>query len=263
MQIKSVLAFTLRQFYLYRRSVTRLLEVFYWPTVDILLWGFVTVYLQRSTSGLPQFVSFFLGALILWDILFRAQQGIAVSFLEDMWSRNLTNVFVAPVRISEYISGLILLSIIKVVIAFVVMSFLAGIIYSFNIFKMGISLLPLVINLMVMGWAIGIITMAIILRFGQQIEILAWALAFLFMPFSAVFYPVEVLPPVIQKIAKYIPSAHVFEGMRDIINYREFPFDHIIWALLLNIVYMSFAILFLALIYRSVLHRGIIPKIGE
>ncbi len=263
MNIKSIFAVSLRQFYLYRRSMTRLFEVFYWPMVDLLLWGFVTVYLQKSSTGLPQFVSFFLGALILWDILFRSQQGIAVSFLEDMWARNLINIFVSPIRISEYIYGLLLISIFKVIVAFSVLSLLAGLLYSFDIFKIGISLIPLILNLMATGWAIGIFTVAIILRFGQQTEILAWAVAFLFMPFSAVFYPVDVLPPVLQYIAKFIPPAYVFEGMRSVIASNAFPLKHIIWASVINIIYITCSVVFLTSIYKSVLQRGIIPKVGE
>ena len=263
MKPKRVAAIVLRQVYLYRRSLPRLLEVFYWPMVDLLLWGFVSVYLQRSASGLPQFVSYFLGALILWDILFRAQQGISVSFLEDMWARNLVNIFVSPVKISEYLTGLILISILKVVIAFLVMSTLAGLIYSFSIFTLGVSLLPLVLNLVAMGWAVGIFTMALILRFGQEAEVLAWAVAFLFMPFSAVFYPVDVLPPLVRAVAIFIPSAHAFEGMRAVINTGHLPLHHILWATGLNALYLLSSITFFLYIYRKALERGILPKIGE
>ncbi|RMG01493.1 MAG: ABC transporter permease, partial [Nitrospirae bacterium] len=147
MHIKRVKAIALRQLYLYRRSLPRLLEVFYWPTVDLLLWGFVSLYLQRTTADIPAFVVYFLGALILWDILFRAQQGIAVSFLEDMWARNLINIFASPITLHEYLLGLFVISILKVTIAFTVMSLLAWLFYSFSIFKLGIYLLPLVLNL--------------------------------------------------------------------------------------------------------------------
>nr|HID58389.1 ABC transporter permease [Desulfobacterales bacterium] len=263
MSTKRIFAITLRHAYLYRRSLPRLLEIFYWPTLDLILWGFVTLYLQRSSVGLPKYVSFFLGALILWDILFRSQQGISVSFLEDMWSRNLVNIFVSPLRLSEYIIGLIVLSILKVVIAFSVMSCLAGLFYSFSIFKVGIGLIPLILNLVATGWGIGIFTIGLILRFGQETEVLAWAVGFLIMPFSAVFYPVDVLPPVLQKIAQFIPSAHVFEGMRSIINNAEFPTDHLLWASSLNCIFIFSAVWFFAAIYRIALRRGIIPKIGE
>ncbi|RME69686.1 MAG: ABC transporter permease, partial [Nitrospirae bacterium] len=218
----------LRQVYLYKRSFTRLLEVFYWPTVDILLWGFVSLYLQGASRNVPKFVTFFLGALILWDILFRAQQGITVSFLEDMWSRNLTNLFCSPLKMPEYIAGLVIVSVLKVCISFTVMSALAGVFYSFNIFVLGLKLIPLVLCLVAMGWAIGIATMGLILRFGQEAEVLAWAVAFLFLPVSAVFYPVKVLPPFLQKVAFFVPASHVFEAMREVISKGGFPLREVL-----------------------------------
>ena len=263
MSLRRIAAVVLRQAYLYRRSFPRLMEIFYWPLVDLLLWGFVTVYLMKASSDLPRFVSFFIGALILWDVLFRAQQGINVSFLEDMWARNLVNIFVSPLRMYEYLAGLLVISVLKVVVAFSVMSAMAGLIYSFNIFKLGLALLPLFLNLAAMGWAIGILTMALTLRFGQEAEVLAWAVAFLFMPFSAVFYPVDVLPPVLQGIAAFLPSAHAFEGMRAVINGGPMPVGHILKAAGLNIVFLLGASGLFVHVHRHALLVGSIPKIGE
>lgn len=263
MNFRRVCAVVIRQAFLYRRSFTRILEVFYWPAIDILLWGFVTVYLLRSSKELPAFVSFFLGALILWDILFRAQQGISLSFLEDIWARNLVNVFISPLTVSEYLLGLILVSVLKVFIAFFMMSFIAGILYSFNIFKLGLSLLPLTLNLIAMGWSIGIITVSLILRFGQEAEVLAWALAFLFMPFSAVFYPVDTLPGFLKFISMIIPSSYSFEAMRSVINGSPFPFKLMLTAAVLNGIYILISIKIFYKSWKNALERGIIPKIGE
>ncbi len=263
MKVRRIWAIVLRQFYLYRRSPSRILDLFYWPTVDLLLWGFVTIYLESSTARLPEFVSFFLGALILWNILLRAQQGISVSFLEDVWARNLVNLLVSPLSIVEYITALVVVSIIKVVIAFGLMSLLAALCYTFNILKLGLIILPLVLNLVALGWAIGLLTMGLILRFGQEAEILAWALAFLFMPVSAVFYPVEVLPSLLRKIALFVPSAHAFEGMRQVIIQKGMPVAHLLWATGLNLVYLLVSGLVFYRAYKFALEKGVIPKIGE
>ncbi len=263
MNLRRLWAVFLRQVYLYKRSFPRLLEVFYWPTLDILLWGFVSIYLQRTGQGLPRFVAFFLGALILWDILFRAQQGITVSFLEDMWSRNLVNLFCSPLRVSEYLGGLLLVSVLKVCISFGVMSALAGIFYSFNIFVLGMALLPFVLVLVMMGWAIGIATVGFILRFGQEAEILAWAVAFLFLPVSAVFYPVQVLPPVLQKVALVVPASYVFEAMRQVISHGPFPWHKLFVGALESVCYLALAVLIFRVIFRDALKRGMLVKIGE
>ncbi len=264
MKASHVAAVALRQLYLYKRSMARLMEVVYWPTMDLLLWGFLTVYLRRTSGqNMPKFVSYFIGALILWDVLFRAEQGISVSFLEDMWSRNLINVFVTPVTMAEYVLGLIVMSFIKVAAAFALLSVLGWALYSFSILKLGASLLPLVLNLTAMGWAIGIFTTALILRYGLEAEILAWALGFVFLPFSAVFYPVSVLPGFLRAVAAFIPASHAFEGMRAVINGASFPARELLDATALNAVYLALSLLFFRRIYRVVIDRGIIPKIGE
>lgn len=263
MKISRILAYTLRHLYLYRRSLPRLMEVFYWPLLDLLLWGFVGVYLAGYRESLPNFVTFFLGALILWDILFRSQQGISVSFLEDVWSRNLLNIFVSPLSPGEYMASLLVMSIVKLILASSVMATLAFFLYSFNIFTVGFTLIPLAANLIVMGWSIGIVTTALILRFGQEAEVLAWGIALLFQPVSAVFYPVAVLPGPLRVIAMYIPASHVFEGMRKAISSGRFPTEDLIAASALNAVYIAASIIFFAWNFRVVKRKGLLAKIGE
>lgn len=263
MNVNRIQAIFLRQLFLYKRSIPRLMGVLYWPVLDLVLWGFITLYLNQYRGVLPAFVSFFLGALILWDLLFRAQQGISISFLEDIWSRNLINVFVSPISLGEYLISLMFVSLIKIILTASVSIFLAWLLYSFNIFMIGISLLPFVLNLLFLGWAIGIFTTALIMRFGSQAEVLAWGVAFLFQPVSAVFYPVSVLPYPIQIIARWVPSSHVFEGMRTVVSGGGFPVKELTWALSLNILYLSFATLFFFKMFKAVRVKGLLGKIGE
>jgi len=262
MKLYRVMAFTTRHLYLYKRSLPRLMEIFYWPFLDLVLWGFVTIYLVQFKGQLPNFVAFFLGALILWDILFRSQQGISVSFLEDMWARNILNIFVTPISPMEYIVALMLVSIVKLAAASVVMVLLAWLFYSFNIFLIGVSLIPLIANLVIMGWTVGIVTTALILRFGQEAEVLAWAVAFLFQPVSAVFYPVSVLPHFLQIIAGVIPSSYVFEGMRRVITSGDFPVSDLLWAAGLNGIYLLLALIFFHQNFDIVKKKGLLVKAG-
>jgi ABC-2 type transport system permease protein len=258
-----VSAVFLRQIYLYKRSLPRIMEILYWPLLDLVLWGFISVYLARYQSGLPNFVAFFLGALILWDILFRSQLGISVSFLEDIWARNFLNLFVSPLKPSEYLLSLMLVSAFKIVLAGTVMSLLAWAFYSFNIFLVGIALIPFVINLVALGWSIGIFTTSLILRFGQQAEILAWGIAILFQPVSAVFYPVSVLPPFLRSVARGVPSSYVFEGMREVITNGGFPVQKLLWATGLNVLYLAAVFAFFYRIFRTVKKKGLLARIGE
>ncbi len=263
MTLHRIVAVFVRQMYLYRRSLPRLMEIFYWPLLDLVLWGFISVYLARYQANLPNFVAFFLGALILWDILFRSQLGISVSFLEDVWARNFLNLFVSPLQPGEYLVSLMLVSAVKIILAGTLMSALAWVFYSFNIFIVGMSLIPFVLNLVALGWAIGIFTTSLILRFGQQAEILAWGIAILFQPVSAVFYPVAVLPPVLRWLARYVPSSYVFEGMREVISSGRLPTDKLLRATGLNAVYLVVVTLFFYAVFRAVKKRGLLARIGE
>lgn len=263
MKLSRIFAYTVRHLYLYKRSLPRLMEVFYWPILDLVVWGFVSIYLTRFESSGANFITFFIGALILWDILFRSQQGISVSFLEDMWSRNLLNIFVSPLSATEYIVSLLVLSVIKLLLTSTVMVTLAWLMYKFDIFQLGFSLIPLILNLILMGWSVGIVTTALILRFGQEAEVLAWGVALLFQPVSAVFYPVSVLPGFIKTIAYYIPASHVFEGMRLVISTGLFPYYDVLWATGLNAIYITVSVAYFAWNFKVVKKKGLLAKVGE
>lgn len=258
-------AIVLRQGLLYRRSGPRLAEMFYWPVIDVLVWSFLSLYLRRleNPGAGVRAGAAIVGALILWDILFRSQQSVAMAFLEDVWSRNLLNVFASPIRPAEYVVGGIVAGIIKVTGAAAVAALIAWGLIGFNILSIGLHLFVFVANLLVMGWAIGIVTMALILYFGEGAEVLAWALSFAFQPLSAVFYPVSVLPQPFRAIAHGIPASHVFEGMRSVLAGRGLPLDELAWAVWLNVVYVLAATLFFAWMFDLVRTKGLLTKFGE
>ncbi len=245
-----VFALLLRQLFLYRRSMIRSLEIVYWPVMDLLVWGFLSVYVARLRGGGAVVIAYLVGGMILWDIFFRAQQAISVSFLEDVWTRNLMNVFVTPISTAEFISATMLLGVMKIIVIGLLLAGLALALYAFNIFQFGLPLLPFVLNLILSAWGMGIITTALILRFGQGAEALAWAVAFLFQPFSAVFYPVSVLPAAIQPLAWALPTTHAFEGMRTVLTGHAVPWEHVAWAIAENAVLLGIA----ASVFAWVMH---------
>ncbi|MCS6817295.1 MAG: ABC transporter permease [Blastocatellia bacterium] len=262
MNLRRVGILVLRYVFVYRRSVIRLVEVWFWPTMELLLWGYVTLFLQRVGEGaVPRLVMFLIGAMILWDVLYRAQQGITLSFLEDVWVRNLLNIFCAPVRLSEYIAATFLFGLVRVGVTLVSLAALAWALYRFDLFEMGFALIPFMANLLILGLALGIITTAIILRFGQAAEALAWAVPFLIQPFAAVFYPVSVLPPSLQAIARAIPCTYVFEGMREVLRSGTFRWDHFGWALGLNVLYLAFGIWLLVRMFDLARERGLLGRL--
>jgi ABC-2 type transport system permease protein len=250
-----------RQLFLYRRSMIRMLEVVYWPVMDLLVWGFVSVYVGRVRGGGAQAVAFFIGGMILWDLFFRAQQAISVSFLEDIWTRNLINVFVSPISTGEFIAAMLLLGVMKVIVTAALLSGLAYALYAFNLFQYGLALVPFVANLLLSAWGIGIITIAMILRWGQGAETLAWAIPFLFTPFSAVFYPVSVLPAALRPIAWALPPTHSFEGMRAVLSGGTFPWDRVGWGLAENAVLLAASAMIFSWVMYIARDRGLLLRI--
>ena len=261
MNLRIVHALLLRYIFLYTRSPVRLVEMVFWPIVDMLVWGFLTVYLRQNTSGdFPNFITFLLGAMILWDILFRAQQGVAISFLEDVWTRNLLNIFVAPVRTIEYLCATFAVGILRVCVTAVVLVLIGWLAYSFNIFVMRWWIIPFFLNLMLFGWSLGMISTALILRWGQAAESLAWAVPFFIQPVVAVFYPVSVLPGWLQPIALALPVTHIFEGMRAVMKTGTMSWSPLCWALALNLVYLALAGGLFAWILNLTRKRGLLTK---
>jgi ABC-2 type transport system permease protein len=259
--VERVFALLLRQLYLYRRSLIRMLEIIYWPVMDLLVWGFLSLYIGRLRGGGAVAVAFLLGGMILWDIFFRAQQAISVSFLEDIWTRNLINVFVTPVSTLEFILAMLLLGVMKVVVTGLLLSALALAFYAFNIFQYGLPLIPFVLNLLLSAWGIGIITTAMILRFGQGAETLAWAIPFLFQPFSAVFYPVAVLPAVLRPLALALPTTHAFEGMRAVLSGGGLGWSRVGWAFGENLLLLLLAASVFAMVMHVARDRGLLLRV--
>jgi len=201
--------------------------------------------------------------VLLWEVALRSQMGVAVSFLEELWSRNLGHVFVSPLRPWELVGALLGMSIVRLVVGVAPAILLAWILYAFNLFALGPVLVLFFANLVIMGWWVAFGVVSLILRHGTGAEALAWSLLFGLTPFSAVFYPVAVLPAVMRPIALALPAAHVFEGMRAVMLQDEIRWDHLAWAFGLNAVWMAAAIAVFAWQFRQARVLGALLNIGE
>lgn len=260
----TIYALVTRYVLLYTRNPVRLVELFFWPVVQLLVWGFVTRYLQENGEGsFPQVITFLIGGIILWDALFRAQQGVAISFLEDVWTRNLLNVFAAPVRMTEYLAATCFVGLLRVAVTGFVMSLIAYFGYAFNLFQFEAGLIVFYLNLMIFGWSLGIFVTAIILRWGHGAESLAWAVPFMIQPIGAVFYPVSALPAWLQPVALAFPPAHVFEGMRAAIGSSRIPWPPMFAAFGLNLFYLSASALVFAFTLRYAKREGLLVKVSS
>lgn len=256
-----VQAILIRHLYLYQRSVPRLMDIFYWPVMELLMWGFLTRYLEGAGFGGLNIVTVILGALVFWDLLSQSQRAVSVAFLEDVWERNLLNIFVTPLRVSEFLLSTVLLGLVRIALAGVVISILAYLLYQFNIFSFGFYLVPFVLSLLLFGWALGLFTTGIILRFGSSAQVLAFGFIFLIQPFSAVFYPVSALPQNLQYVAYILPSTWVFEGVRRVVATGSLSLAHLSVAFALNIIYLGLVFWFFYAMFSRVKEKGLLLKL--
>jgi ABC-2 type transport system permease protein len=204
-----------------------------------------------------------IAAVLLWDVLFRSQLGLAISFLEEIWSRNLGHILVSPIRPAEYVLSLIVMSLIRTILGVVPAALLAIVLYEYSIFAMGLPLLAFFVNLLALGWSVGLMICGIILRWGLGAESMAWLVMFAVAPICGIYYPVSVLPEWLQAIAWLIPASHVFEGMRAVLVEGTFRTDLMLNASLLNLVYIAAGAVVFLLFFRSARERGLILQMGE
>jgi len=258
-----ILAMLGRYYYLFRGSVPRLVELAYWPIVQVVLWGFITKFFLEHSSWLVNAAGALLAGVLLWDVLFRGQLGLSISFLEEMWSRNLGQLFASPLRPAELMAAMMLASLLRTSLGLIPATLAAWLLHEYSIYSLGLPLVAFFANLMVFGWAIGLAVCALLIRFGLSAESFAWASIFILAPLSAVYYPVEVLPEAAQAIAAALPSAHVFEGMRAAMIHGVFRIDLFLWAAGLNLVYLAGGAALFLYAFRIARQRGLILQFGE
>nr|WP_233474608.1 ABC transporter permease [Azospirillum agricola] len=257
----------LRYWYLLRGSWPRILELAYWPTMQMILWGYINQFMASGSGGgsgwVAQGAGVLVSAVLLWDVLFRGQLGVSVSFLEEMWSRNLGHLFVSPLRPTEWVVSLMVMSLLRTLIGVLPAALLAIPFFGYSVFGLGLPLVAFFINLIVLGWSLGLLIVALILRYGMGAEGLAWIVVFMLAPVSAVYYPMSVLPGWLQAVSWALPSSHVFEGMRALLYEGAMRWDHLAWATGLNALYMALSVgVFLYGFHRARV-RGALLQTGE
>jgi ABC-2 type transport system permease protein len=260
MKLRPVAGIVLRQIYLMRGSPVRVFPMVTWVAIDIVLWGFITRYLNTVSGSGVDFVPTLLGGVLLWDFCTRIMQGVTTAFLEDVWSRNFLNLFSSPLSISEYILGLVITSVATSSIGVVVMLLLATGIFHLQFFAMGLPLIGFLIELFVFGISLGIFGSAIVLRLGPASEWLLWPLPALLSPFAAVFYPLAVLPQWMQGVAHALPPSYVFEGMRALLAGRPFPAALLWQGSAVAALELLLAAYFYARVYRHAVRTGLLAR---
>ena len=258
-----IVAMVRRYYYLLRGSWPRILELAYWPTVQLVIWGFVTQFFMGHSTWVANAAGVLIGAVLLWDLLFRSQIGFSMCFLEEMWSRNLGHLFVSPLRPEELLAAMMIMSLLRCLIGLAPSWVLAYVAFEFSILSVGPGIVAFFACLLVMGWGVGMMVTAMVLRFGLGAESLAWVAVFAFAPISAIYYPVAILPEWLQIIAWCTPSAYVFEGMRAVMVDNHFRWDLMTGALLANLVYLFLGAAIFAWAFAGARNQGKLLQVGE
>ena len=255
-----IYAIVLRQFYLIRGSFARVFPLFAWVAVDMVLWGFISKYLNSVTATGMNFVPALLGAVLLWDFLVRVMQGVTMSFFEDVWSRNFLNIFSAPLLISEYLAGLVISSIATSAVGLVVMLVLTSSFFGLSFFAYGIAIIPFLLVLFMCGIALGIVSSAIVLRLGPASEWFIWPIPALISPFAGVFYPIATLPQWMQYVSYLLPPSYVFEGMRAVVAGGALQPALLLGGGALAALYILLVCWFFTRTYRHAVRTGLLAR---
>jgi len=253
----------LRHLYLIRSSFPRILDLIYWPSIQVILWGFISKFFTLGTTYYNNTIGVILTAAILYDFLFRTSISYNMMFLEEIWSRNFTNLFIAPIKISEIIAALTLTAIIRTMIGLVPAAMLAMPLFGVSIFSLGMPLFFLLLSLYIFGITLGLLVTAGLLRFGPSFENIAWASLFFLAPLGCIYYPIEILPEWLQVIANCLPLVHIFEEMRNILINNTYDSINIIKGIIISISYFIFGVMIFYLAYYGAKIRGTLINIGE
>ncbi len=257
-------AMILRYLFLHKRSLPRALEIVFWPVMELLVWGFVSLYIQSLSPGtLSHIVYALVSAMIFWDVLYRSQQAVSIAIVEDIWTQNIVNILVSPLKIWEWLLATCLYGLLKISVIVLILSLIAFGLYQYSLISsLGFYLIPLALNLLLFGWAVGIFTSGLIIRWGHAAEALVWGIPYLLQPISAIYYPVQILPKWLQTISWCLPSTYVFEGIRLVVSEKQMPAQFFWTGLALNLVYFIGAGIFFGTMYRSSQRSGRLGRLG-
>ena len=263
MNLNKMYGLFIRHFYLIKGSLPRILDLIYWPSIQIFLWGFISKFFTLSSSYYSNTVGIILSAAILYDFLFRSSISYNMMFLEEIWSRNFTNLFIAPIKLSEIITALTFTAIFRTLIGLIPAALIAIPLFGVSIFKIGAPLIFLLITLYIFGVTLGLLVTAGLVRFGPSFENIAWASLFFLAPLGCIYYPIEILPEWLQVIAKLLPLVHIFEEMRNILIHDIINYSQILKAIFISFLYFLIGILIFYLSYNGAKNRGTLINMGE
>ena len=263
MNFSRMYALSIRHLYLIKSSFPRILDLIYWPTIQIILWGFISKFFTLYSDYYNNTVGIILSCAILYDFLFRSSISFNMLFLEEIWSRNFTNLFIAPLKINEIIIALTTTALLRTLIGIVPAILLMSPLFNVSLFKMGAPLILLFLSLYIFGTTLGILVTSGLLRFGPSFENTAWSSLFLLAPLGCVYYPVSILPEWLQLIAKLLPLVYIFEEARSILINGSVNYQNIGYAIILNCIYFTISVFIFYKSFYGARKKGTLVNMGE
>jgi ABC-2 type transport system permease protein len=256
MSLSRIWATFLRYFYFFAK-LDQLYDLFYWPAVDIILWGMTSVWIQTGDAKLPSIALAILTGLVFWHIIWRSNYEVTVNLLQEFWNRNMVNIFSTPLKLSEWMAATMLIGLLKALISLVFGALVVWFFYTLNIFSMGWAFLPFCASLTLSGWFIGFLSAAIMVYYGQRVQMIAWITPYVFAPFCAVFYPLSVLPAWAKSIAYCMPMTYIFEGMRTVLFENVFSTRMLLISVGMNLVYLALSMAFFKYMFEKSRNKGL------
>lgn len=258
MSIYRIWGVILRHLYLFKTNITRITDAFYWPAIDIFIWGITFTFITSTSGNIPNITLMILSGLVLWTIIYRGQNEISVGLMEEVWNRNLVNLFVSPLKFSEWIAAVIIMSTIKNTITFIFSILLCMLIYGVKIWDIGFIIFPYILLLLIISWSFGMFVSGLLYLWGSRVEIFAWSIVAIFSPLCAVYYPVSILPETIQFISRLLPPTYIFEGMRYAIQFKSYDWNGLFIATFLTVILFLGTLIFVNLCFKRVLNNGLV-----
>lgn len=256
MSMRRIWAVFLRYFYLFAK-LDHIADLFYWPALEILLWGITSVWIQQQQGTIPHIALAVLTGLVFWQIVWRGNYEVTVNLLEEFWSRNLVNLFSTPLKVTEWMVSIMLIGLVKISVSMLFGALLVWLLYTLNVFALGWAFLPFLASLTLSGWFMGFFSAAIIVYYGKRVQMLAWMMAYVFAPFSAIYYPLEALPSWAQMVAKALPTTYIFEGMRKVLNQQLFPMSDFLISIGLNLLFLFGSMLLFKTMFEKSRDKGL------
>jgi len=260
MNWQRIKALIYRHLLLLYHDLGKVLDTFYWPLIDIFSWGFLTIYINQKQLVINNIASILLSAIILWTLVYTVARDVAISFLDDMWDRNVVNLYCSPLKPIEFLVSSLIVAVFRVVLTTIVLALVAFFFYSVNILVLGIYFILFFLVLVIFSYAIGILATALIMRFGPGVEIFAWSIPAVLSPISGIFYPLSILPVFVQKIAYLFPTSYIFEGMRSILTDGMFNWQNLLIASILDIFYLILVFILFYKVLNDIKKNGLIAR---